>query len=276
MPDSAPDRIVPEVGQSVTAQHLRQRRGPSLWPLWLVVILIIALLGASAAALWWERERMNEELRSMSGEVSNMHARLESGDLESDDTLAYMQAQMTTLFQEQEQLATTIRDIRDEVYRVLPDADDTASSDTVAALAEQIERLTQQASLRDGQLAALASSLDALERSGDTEREMLAERLASMSTQLDAGRNAVSEQQNDLDARLNQIDQRIDERVATLEERLDEELATLSADASNGIERSDLDALEQAWELRLNALESDVRQVRQAQLAFSAQLEMLR
>lgn len=275
MPDSAPDRIVPEVGQSVTAQHLRQRRGPSLWPLWLVVILIIALLGASAAALWWERERMNDELRSMSGEVSNMHARLESSDLESDDTLAYMQAQMTTLFQEQEQLATTIRDIRDEVYRVLPDADDAASSDTVAALAEQIERLTQQASLRDGQLAALASSLDALEQSGDTEREMLAGRLDSMSTQLDAGRNAANEQQNDLDERLSQIDQRIDERVATLEERLDEELATLIAD-SNGIERSDLDALEQAWELRLNALESDVRQVRQAQLAFSAQLEMLR
>lgn len=219
---------------------------------------------------------MNDELRSMSGEVSNMHARLESSDLESDDTLAYMQAQMTTLFQEQEQLATTIRDIRDEVYRVLPDADDTASSDTVAALAEQIERLTQQASLRDGQLAALASSLDALEQSGDTEREMLAGRLDSMSTQFDAGRNATSEQQNDLDERLSQIDQRIDERVATLEERLDEELATLSADASNGIERSDLDALEQAWELRLNALESDVRQVRQAQLAFSAQLEMLR
>ncbi len=46
MPNStASSRIVPDVDQSLTAQHLRHRRGPKLWPLWLLMILIIISLG---------------------------------------------------------------------------------------------------------------------------------------------------------------------------------------------------------------------------------------
>ena len=80
-------RIVPDVDQSLTAQHLRHRRGPRLWPLWLVLILLMLLLGAAAAGVWYERERLLAEVHRVSGEVSNLHARLDSDDTEAQDAL---------------------------------------------------------------------------------------------------------------------------------------------------------------------------------------------
>ena len=93
MPDSTTSsRIVPDVDQSLTAQHLRHRKGPKLWPLWLCLLLIIALLGTAAAGLWYERERLLDELRRVSGEVSNVHARLDSGGSDVQDAITFVQA----------------------------------------------------------------------------------------------------------------------------------------------------------------------------------------
>ena len=108
-------RIVPDVDQSLTAHHLRHRRGPKLWPLWLMLVLILLLLGAAAAGLWYERERLLGEVHRVSGEVSNLHARLDSGDTDAQDALTFVQAQMTTLFQEQEQLSIALTNTREEL-----------------------------------------------------------------------------------------------------------------------------------------------------------------
>lgn len=228
MSDSdATTRIVPDVDQSLNAQHLRHRKGPALWPLWLAVIAIIAVLGAAAAGLWFERERLLSELNRVSGEVSNMHARLDADDSDVQERLNLVQAQMSTLFQEQEQLSVALKNAREELFSLIPASEDMVSADAIEALLQQVEQQQERSQLRDGQLAAINASLNALEQSSDSAQE------------------------------------RLTEEIEVLAERSRERKETL-------------DALEQEWQQRVAELESDVRQVRQSQLALSAQLEMLR
>ncbi|WAM50278.1 hypothetical protein [Vreelandella venusta] len=282
MPNStASSRIVPDVDQSLTAQHLRHRRGPKLWPLWLLMILIIISLGAAATGLWYERERLLNEVHRVSGEVSNLHARLDSGDTDTQDAIAFVQAQMTTLFQEQEQLAVAVTRTREELYGLLTSNEELVNGEALSSIAERISQLEEQAALRDQQLTAIRSSLDALEQAGVSGRqnlaeevtyleEMLSQRLSATTSRLDdiaKLENENSELVTNVTAWQEEIDQRFTEVNSTLE--------MLSSTDTSATQEA-LQALEQQWAQRLNTLESDIRQVRQAQLAFSAQMEMLR
>ncbi|MGO2007767.1 hypothetical protein [Vreelandella alkaliphila] len=282
MPNStASSRIVPDVDQSLTAQHLRHRRGPKLWPLWLLMMLIIISLGAAAVGLWYERERLLEEVHRVSGEVSNLHARLDSGDTDTQDAIAFVQAQMTTLFQEQEQLAVAVTRTREELYGLLTSNEELVNGDALSSIAERISQLEEQAALRDQQLAAIRTSLDSLEQAGMSGRqnlaeevtyleEMLSQRLSTTTNRLDdiaKLENENSELVTNVTAWQEEVDQRFTEVNSTLE--------MLSSTDTSATQEA-LQALEQQWAQRLNTLESDIRQVRQAQLAFSAQMEMLR
>ncbi|RUR27252.1 hypothetical protein ELY33_15200 [Vreelandella andesensis] len=282
MPNStASSRIVPDVDQSLTAQHLRHRKGPKLWPLWLLMVLIIILLGAAAAGLWYERERLVEEVHRVSGEVSNLHARLDSGDTDAQDSIAFVQAQMTTLFQEQEQLAVTLTDTREELFGLLTSNEELVNSDALSGIAERISQLEKQAALRDQQLAAIRTSLDALEQAGTSGRQnlaeevtylenMLSQRLSNTTSRLDA----ITELENEsaeLVTNVTKWQEEVDQRLVEVNSFL-ETLSNTDTPAT----REALQALEQQVAQRLSTLESDIRQVRQAQLAFSAQMEMLR
>lgn len=277
MPDATgSSRIVPDVDQSLTAQHLRYRKGPTLWPLWLCLLLIIALLGAAAAGLWYERERLLNELHRVSGEVSNVHARLDSGDTDVQDAITFVQAQMSTLFQEQEQLSISLTDTRAELYSLLTMNEDMASSDSINTLLQQLAQFEEQAELRDSQLLAMRESLDALEQTGASGRRNLVEEVAHLE-QLNGQRLSA------LDSQINNVSSEWDEQLAAqrdaIEARFDDletSFAASMADLDTPADQQALETLEQEWSQRLNSLESDVRQVRQAQLAFSAQLEMLR
>ncbi|MGO1395491.1 MAG: hypothetical protein ACTHZY_04995 [Halomonas sp.] len=277
MPDATgSSRIVPDVDQSLTAQHLRHRKGPTLWPLWLCLLLIIVLLGAAAAGLWYERERLLNELHRVSGEVSNVHARLDSGDTDVQDVITFVQAQMSTLFQEQEQLSISLNDTRAELYSLLTMNEDMASSDSINTLLQQLAQFEEQAELRDSQLLAMRESLDALEQAGTSGRQNLIEEVAHLE-QLNGQRLSA------LDNQVNNVSSEWEEQLAAqrdaIEARFDDLEASLAAsmvDLDTPADQQALETLEQEWSQRLNSLESDVRQVRQAQLAFSAQLEMLR
>ncbi|WP_311064149.1 hypothetical protein [Halomonas sp. DWK9] len=268
-------RIVPDVDQSLTAHHLRHRRGPRLWPIWLILMLLILLLGAAAAGLWYEREKLLDEVHRVSGEVSNLHARLDSGDTDAQDAITFVQAQMTTLFQEQEQLAIALTNAREELYGVLTDNEELVSNEAIETLSQQMEQFQEQAALRDRQLAAIRTSLNALEQAGTSGRQNLVEevshledvltqRIDTMERQLVSDRNALEEQFRTWQAEAEQQMTQLSAAVS--------EVSTQEAPAS----QAELTALETQWAQRLNTLESDVRQVRQAQLAFSAQMEMLR
>lgn len=277
MPDAtASSRIVPDVDQSLAAHHLRHRKRPTLWPLWLCLLLIIALLGAAAAGLWYERDRLLDEVHRVSGEVSNVHARLDSDDIDVQDTITFVQAQMSTLFQEQEQLSISLTDTREELYSLLTINEDMASSDSINTLLQQLAQFREQAELRDRQLMAMRQSLDALEQTGISGRQNLVEEVAHLE-------QLTKQRLSALDSQINNVSSAWEEPLSTqraaIEARFDEMetfFATSVAAIETPVGQEALEALEQEWAQRLNALESDVRQVRQAQLAFSAQLEMLR
>lgn len=268
-------RIVPDVDQSLTAQHLRHRRGPRLWPLWLVLILLMLLLGAAAVGVWYERERLLAEVHRVSGEVSNLHARLDSDDTEVQDAITFVQAQMSTLFQEQEQLAVALTNTREELYGLLTENEELVSNEALETFSQRFEQFQEQAALRDSQLAAIRTSLDALEQAGTSGRQNLVEevthlegvinqRLDTMERQVASDRTATEEQ---LSIWRENIEQQLTQLSSTVAE-----VNTQEEPAS----QAELTALEAQWTQRLNTLESDLRQVRQAQLAFSAQMEMLR
>ncbi|MEA2117473.1 hypothetical protein [Halovibrio sp. HP20-50] len=274
MPDAtASSRIVPDVEQSLTAQHLRHRKGPTLWPLWLCLLFIIVLLGVAAAGLWYERERLLNEIHRVSGEVSNVHARLDADDSDVQDTITFVQAQMATLFQEQEQLSMSLAETREELYSLLTMNEDMASSDSINTLLQQLTQLREQAASRDSQLTAMRESLDALEQVGMSGRQNLVEEVAHLEQLTDQRLSAMESQ-------IDTVSRRWEEELAAQREAMDSrfnELETAVAEAQAPAEQKEaLATLEQQWTQRLNAIESDVRQVRQAQLAFSAQLEMLR
>jgi len=268
-------RIVPDVDQSLTAQHLRHRRGPRLWPLWLVLILLMLLLGAAAAGVWYERERLLAEVHRVSGEVSNLHARLDSDDTEAQDAITFIQDQMSTLFQEQEQLAVALTNTREELYGLLTENEELVSNEALETFSQRFEQFQEQAALRDSQLAAIRTSLDALEQAGTSGRQNLVEevthlegvinqRLDTMERQVASDRTATEEQ---LSIWRENIEQQLTQLSSTVAEfKPQEEPAS----------QAELTALEAQWTQRLNTLESDLRQIRQAQLAFSAQMEMLR
>lgn len=252
---AAPSRIVPDVDQSLNARHLRQPKKPRLWPLWLMVMVLIAAIAVLAAGFWLERERLMSEVERVSGNVSNMHARLDSGDSGVQDKLTLVQAQVSTLFQEQEQLAIHFNSTREELLSLVPASEDRVSAQAIETLLQQIKAQQGAAEQRDAQLAALSTSLDSLENAAASTHEQLSDDVARLEQAAErrVERNSASD----------------DKRLAALDETLDALAGDITAlEQSRGALNEKLG--------RLKALESDMRQIRQAQLAFSAQLEMLR
>lgn len=270
---AASRRIVPDVEQSVSAQHLRYRKGPAIWPIWLVLMVISGLLAAAAAALWYERERLLDEVSGLSGEVSNMHARLDSGDTQIEEAITLLQAQMGTLFQEQDQLGMAFNDTRRELFSLIPASEDTVSADTLNELMEQISSQQQAAAERDRQLSELGASFETLEQASTQARRELTDEIARLITQLERQETEVLEDMEALKAE----QQALHGRIQDLDDSVDEVIAGNSADTVSHAEMTEQIAVaQQNWQEELNALESNLRQIRQAQLAFSAQLEMLR
>ncbi|WP_311947999.1 hypothetical protein [Halomonas piscis] len=254
--NAASSRIVPDASQSLGPARRRQPSRPRLWPLWLFIVLLIAAMAALAAGAWLERERLLDELSRVKGEVSNVHARLDSGDGKVQDRIALIQAQLSTLFQEQEQLSVRFNGMREELLDLVPASEDIVSAEAIKSLLAQVKEQEQAASLRDDRLAALGASLDSLESAAESEHGQLDDDIAHLETTLAD--------------RLERQAQAYDERLASLNEAL----ATLADDMA-ALDQGG-DAGRETLAKRLDALESDVRQLRQSQLAFSAQLEMLR
>lgn len=254
--NAASSRIVPDAGQSLGPARRRQPPRPRLWPLWLLIVLLVAAIAVMAAGAWFERERLLNELSQVKGEVSNVHARLASGDGEVQDRITLLQAQLRTLFQEQDQLSVRFNGMREELLDLVPASEDIVSAEAIESLLVQVREQEQAASLRDDRLAALGASLESLERAAESEHEQLDDDIAHL--------------ESTTASRLERQAQAYDERLTALSESvaaLADDMAALDQGRDAGRETLDT---------RLDALESDIRQLRQSQLAFSAQLEMLR
>lgn len=260
-------RIIPDVDQSVSAQHLRYRKGPPVWPLWLAFLALIGLFAAAANGIWYERQRLLAEVSELSGEVSNMHARLDSGETQSEDAITLLQAQIGTLFQEQDQLGMTVSDTRSELLSLIPASEDTVSADALIELTEQIKVQLEAAAERDRQLTDLDASLETLAQTSKQARDQLANDIESLFSRLDDQEGEVS----DTMAALREEQLALQNRVQAIDDA-GEGAEIVTADEM----MQQIDTTQQTLQEELDALESDLRQIRQAQLAFSAQLEMLR
>ncbi|CAM3416735.1 hypothetical protein [Halomonas lysinitropha] len=266
--------IVPDPDASLSAPRWRQPPPPRVWPLWLLVVLLIAAGVALSWVGWQERTRLQAELARVSGELSNVHARFDAEEgrgeafamfQERMDELANLEAELdaviderlATLNTQQEQRLTPIEN------RVTSLEESTTSlDDRLAALSDENDTLA-------AILAASRTSLDALERAGEGGRAALQERLAA----LNEAHEAALDELNELDGRLaRQRDAQLSRLTAQ-----EEALSSLEADVEAMAGSRD-DAQEQREMLgnQIRDIESELRELRQSQLVMNAQLEALR
>ncbi|MGJ7461746.1 hypothetical protein ACR80S_11650 [Halomonas sp. MA07-2] len=289
--------IVPDPEASLASQRRRGPPPPRVWPLWLLVLGLIAAGGGVGYLAWEERARFNADLSRLSGELSNVHARFDAA-LGEGDALSDIEARLTAQARRDEAHDGLLAVLEEDFVAGLE-----AQEARLEALQQRLVRVAEAAATREAMLAATQVSLDALERAGAEGRAAIGDTLATHQGQLDDlleaqaresrrlaaldERFAVLAAETGQDEALERLasDQqaladRLDESEAgaererqTLEERLTALGAEVEALAEAGDdERRDDDALA----ARLAALEMEIGELRRTQLAFSARLEALR
>ncbi|MBD3894351.1 hypothetical protein IEI94_00600 [Halomonas sp. ML-15] len=278
--------IVPDVNASLTANHLRQPRSARLWPLWLSVLMLIVALGGLGFAAWQERQLMQRELDRLEGQLSNVHARFDGFDEEQDSELEPITERLGSLgdgqqalrdrLEEQEQLIESIR---------VASAEDEA----VDRLATRLEALGEDVEALDALVGVVRQSLDALEEGGEQARATLAARLDRLESRTEEQApilDTLRDEWRDLEPRLASLEDRQQQLATRLEEVPDvdpQRLDALAADlealdvALEQFDEAREDDRQEVAELRerLSSTRSELTEIRQSQLATSAQLEAL-
>lgn len=266
--------IVPDPDASLSAPRWRQPPPPRVWPLWLLVVLLIAAGVALSWVGWQERTRLQAELARVSGELSNVHARFDAEEGRGEafatlqtrmDELANLEAELDAVIDER--LAT--RDTRLEQRLTPLENTVTSLEESTTSLDGRLAALSDENDTQSAILSATRTSLDALERAGEEGRAALQERLAA----LNEAHEAALDELDELDGRLaRQRDAQLS-RLTSQEEAL----SSLEADVEAMAGSRD-DAQEQMEMLgnQLRDMESELRELRQSQLVMNAQLEALR
>ncbi|MBY6207225.1 MULTISPECIES: hypothetical protein [Halomonas] len=280
-----PGSIVPDPGESVSATRYRQAPAPRLWPLWLLMLLVVGGLAAGSWWLWQERQRLDQELNRLRGELSNVHARFQAEQGEGD-LIAEFERRLDGLESANEALDQRLGEGLAGVENALAEQAQ-ASLDRQEVNAETLQDLDERLSTLSDTLASARSSLAAVERAGDSARGALEARM----DRFDDARESFA-------GRLASVTTRVDEVVSRLDTRLGEMLPRVEiaenrlSEVTRDVEglrqsRQDVAEEQQALEARIGqridamednmaSLAADLRDLRQAQLAFSAQLEALR
>lgn len=253
-----PHPIVPDPDASLAGHH-RPHAPPkaTVWPLWLLILLLVAALAGLAYAGWLERQRLEQRLTRLNGDISNLHARFDASEGRGE-LLSEIQARLDEL----EGLDNTLRDaLDDRLAQRLADWQDehlAPLTDARSTLEGRVATLAENGEVRAETLAAVRDSMKALETANREGLAALTERLAALET----------------------IQQGEAERQQALVARLDESEAALS-DLADDVEalataRDDERERAEALEARLADLQAELRELRQSQLAMNAQLEALR
>jgi chromosome segregation ATPase len=245
-----PRPIVPDPDASLAGHH-RPHASPraAIWPLWLLILLLVAALIGLAAAGWLERQRLEQRLVQLNGEISNVHARFDASEGRGD-VLSDLQARLDELEGQGEAMDARLKTWRAE--RLTPLAD------TQAELQARLATLAEDGEVRADTLAAVRDSMDALETASREGQAALTERLAALET----AHQGQAERREALASRLDEATQ----TLSTLDTDV-EALATARDDDHQ--QTADL-------EERLGDMQAELRELRQSQLAINARLEALR
>ncbi|SDK99149.1 hypothetical protein SAMN05661010_00689 [Modicisalibacter muralis] len=281
--------IVPDSDSELVARHrpppVRRRRSRT-WPLWLVCLLLTAGLVTLGAYYWIDRQTWLTSQRQLEGQLSNVHARLDSfGDSRGASNaikqqLSDMQAAQQSLQAELAELRTTLNSLEEN------SADDAALSE----LAQELQVADDQRDTLAATLDAMQRSLDIIERSGEEARASLETRvddLAAAQDEAEQRRQALSVVDDELGARLAQVEttqsqlqaslEKLasgsqDEALADLQGRLEDIAGTLEAlQGNDAAQQERLDELS----LRVSASQTSLTELRQNQLALNAIIESL-
>ncbi|RDB43312.1 hypothetical protein DU490_08190 [Halomonas sp. DQ26W] len=297
MPEARPPErrpIVPDPDTSLTRARRPAQPMPRLWPLRLTVFLLVFALGAVTWFGWQERQRFDEQWSQLAGEMSNVHARFDAEEGRGD-RLEGIESRLSTVENRGESLAARTANLEVEVEQVA-DIDESrldALEERLDGVAGQLEVMTEEAAYRDALLSATQDSMNALERAGEEGRQALATRIETVadSTQLTADRlSEWHERFDELAATQQDVRGNLAEELAALDERTQAREAELNRHLEGVAERMEplnveLEALvtdqqehqETVSRLRnrLTAMEAELIELRQTQLALSAGLEAL-
>lgn len=289
--------IVPDPEASLASQRRRGPPPPRVWPLWLLLLGLVAAGGGAGYLAWEERQRFDAELARLSGELSNVHARFDTA-LGEGDALADIEDRLSAQARRDEAHDGLLAVLEEDLAAGL-----NAQEVRQDALQQRLVRIAEAAATREATLAAFQLSLDSLELAGTEGRAALDDALEAQRGRLD---NLLESQARDsrhlaeLDERLaalaaethqDEAMARLVEDQAALAERLaesrdvaererrvlEERLAAQGREVEALAEsRDDESADDDALAARLASLEMEIGELRRAQLALSARLEALR
>ncbi|WP_416140668.1 hypothetical protein ACM26W_09955 [Halomonas sp. HK25] len=292
-----PGSIVPDPEASLASRGRRGPPPPRVWPLWLLVLGLIAAGGGAGYLAWEERARFDTELARLSGELSNVHARFDAA-LGEGDALTHLEERLTAQ-QRRDEAHDGLLAVLEEDLAAGLDAQEARHD----ALQQRLVRIAEAAATREAMLAATQVSLDALERAGaegraalgdafEAQRDRLSDlveaqaqdrrRLEALDERLDAlaadtgqaeGLERLEADQQALSERLAETEEATEREWQGLEARLvalGEEVEALASARDD--DRRDDDALT----ARITGLAVEIGELRRTQLALSARLEALR
>jgi len=237
----------------------RQRAGGGgrrarTWPLWLLCLLLLAGLAALAGRYWLDRQAWQATQRELGGQVSNLHARLDSLDDSQGVSTATFEKRMASVDEGQSQLRNRLDELTSTLKSLDERTPDRASLDAVN---QRLDDADQQRSTLVDTLNAVQRSMTALEQQSGTARQALATRLASV----EAARKTLGER---LDAVKNSLDSATG-RLDTLAGRMDS-LAQAAQSRQSQYEK---------LTSQVDDLRAAITELRQNQVALSASLEAL-
>ncbi|WP_163648665.1 hypothetical protein [Modicisalibacter sp. 'Wilcox'] len=249
--------IVPGPEDELSPRHraVVSGRRARTWPLWLLCLLLLAGLAALAGRYWLDRQAWQASQRELSGQVSNLHARLDSLDDSQGVSTATFEKRMASV----DDGRARLRDRLDEMTSTLKSLDErTPDRASLDAVNRRLDDADQQRSTLADTLNAVQRSMTALEQQSGTARQALATRLSSLET----ARQTVAERLDTLKRSQDSATGRLD----TLAGRMD------SLAQSAQARQSQLDKLAS----RVDDLGASLTELRQNQVALSASLEALR
>ncbi|QEA39960.1 hypothetical protein FGL86_13340 [Pistricoccus aurantiacus] len=263
-----------------TGSHSRRRRSSRRGPSWLFILLLMA---AFAGLAYWGDQRyqeIEERLNELQGRLSNVYARFDGS---APAEAGALEARLEDMARQQETRQQQVNARLDEQQEALAGLDRRfVDQEGQARIEQRLEDLAKTQQELNALLAAMDDSLNALEKNSQSARDILKarldtqqRRLEQLSESLQQGRQRQSAQEV-VGASLMVATRTLENQLEKLRKSLDT-LQMQQAQDHDMLESLEETLVERIAKLdeQLDSQQDSLRELRQVQVALSAQLEML-